>query len=397
MLARHSPPTAPTLTATAVKPIMPASLNRRDWLRATGFAAAGLALAGRTAPSLFAQHEADRSAARTTPIRISGNENPFGPSQMAIMAVLQEAERMCRYPREETTRLVELLASQNGVSPEQITLGAGSSEVLDNYAAWLTRMAGPGEVVSELPGYIKFTGMMQQLGSKIVHVPLADGMVHDIDAMAAKIGPATRCVYICNPNNPTSTIVPGAKLRAVVAEMSKKVPVFVDEAYLECSDDFEGNTCAPLVAAGHNVVVARTFSKIYGMAGMRVGYAIMPAGVAKEVAGLSVSRLGLLSTVAAIASLEDTPYVADTRAKIKAGRDSLCAVLKELGRSYAEPQGNFVFCHTGMPVKLFQEKMAAENILVGRAFPPALDHCRISIGQPDEMELCHTALRKVFG
>jgi histidinol-phosphate aminotransferase len=172
--------------------------------------------------------------------------------------------------------------------------------------------------------------------------------------------------------------------------------VFVDEAYLEISDKFEENTMAPLVAAGHNVIVARTFSKMYGMAGVRMGYGLMPAADAKGAATVNSNHLSVLAVAASIASLEDETYVADTRAKIKAERDKLCALLTQLGRKYAEPQGNFVFVQTGMPVKMFQEKMAAEKVLVGRAFPPALDWCRISIGLPEEMVLCHAALKKVF-
>lgn len=369
-------------------------LNRREWFKTTSLVTAGLALASRN--SLFGQHEVDRSAARSEPVRLSGNENPFGPSQMAIMSILQTAERACRYPRAELTRLSEGIAAQNGVSPDHVVIGAGSTEILDNYALWLTRNGGPGEVVAALPGYIKFTRVMEDLGSKIVVVPLAAGMVHDLDAMAAKVGPETKCVYICNPNNPTSTVVPADKLKAFAIEVSKKVPVFVDEAYLEISDDFEGSTMAPLVAEGHNVVVARTFSKIYGLAGARVGYGLMAPEVAKGVAALSNNWPNILGVTAASASIDDPTYVEETRAKLKSGRDELCAVLKGLGREYAEPQGNFVFFHSGIPVETVQEKMAAENVLVGRAFPPALDWCRISIGTPEEMAVCHAALKKVF-
>jgi len=371
------------------------SLNRRDWLKTTGLAAAGLAFVSR--PSAVAQHEMDRSAVSAGPAKISGNENPFGPSAMATMAIMQQVENAARYPASaDVRRLVELIATKNGVAPEQVVLGNGSSEVLSDYATWITRKSGTGEVVTALPGYLKFTEYMSQLGSKIVTVPTTDALVHDLDAMMAKVGPATKCVYICNPNNPTSTIVPADKLKAFAIEASKRCPVFVDEAYLELSDRYEENTMAPLVAAGHNVVVARTFSKMYGMAGVRMGYGLMPAEDARGSATVNSNHLGVLAVAAAIASLEDEAYVVETRAKVKAGRDSLCALLKQLGRKYAEPQGNFVFVHTGMPVRLFQDKMAAENVLVGRPFPPALDWCRISIGLPEEMAQCHAALKKVF-
>ena len=371
----------------------PFQFDRRQWLKSSALAAAGLALGSRA--RLAAQHEADRFGASLEVARISGNENPYGPSQMAVMAILQGAEEACRYGYDEVPKLVGTIAALNGVAPENIVMGNGSSEVLDDYATYLSQ-SGPGEVVTATPGYLKFTNAMASHGSKIVAVPTTKGMVHDLAAMAAKITPATKCVYICNPNNPTGTIVPAAELRAAVIEMAKSCPVFVDEAYLEFSDDFESNTMAPLVAEGHNVVVARTFSTLYGMAGLRLGFGIVPTKVAAEVAGLSPNFLGILAVRAGQASLEDAGYAADMRGKVKAERDRLCATLKELGRDYAEPQGNFVFVHTGMPVKMFQDKMAAERVQVGRPFPPALDWCRISIGLPEEMDLCHAALRKVF-
>jgi len=143
-------------------------------------------------------------------------------------------------------------------------------------------------------------------------------------------------------------------------------------------------------------VVTRTFSKIYGMAGMRIGYGIMPATMAKEIKGIATGSMNMLAVVAAAASLQDEPYIADTRAKIKAGRDALVAVVKGLGKEYAEPQGNFVFLRTGMPIHMFAEKMKAENVLVARPFPPMLDWARISIGLPEEMEICHAAMKKVL-
>lgn len=310
--------------------------------------------------------------------------------------MIQHAPRAFRYATgEEANELGALIAAGNGVSLANVVIGSGSAEILENYAKYLSA-SGTGEVITAAPGYLKFTDSMKKLGSKIVAVPVDKDLVHDLDAMAAKVGPATKCVYICNPNNPTGTIVEPEKLKAFCIEISKKCPVFVDEAYLECSDKFEANTMAPLVAAGHNVIVARTFSKVYGLAGQRVGYGLMSAEAAKGVMAYNEARLNLLGVMAAIASLKEKTYVAETRAKIKAERDRLCATFDELKLPYAKPQGNFVFFRTGMPIKVFQEKMLEGNVLVGRAFPPAVDWCRISIGTPEEMAPAHVALRKIF-
>lgn len=368
------------------------SLNRRAWLRNTGLGTASLMIGARLAPTSSA---AVGAGEKIDVARISGNENPYGPSKMAMAALKETEASACRYPGAKTAELAELIAEQNGVAADNVVLGNGSSEFLADYAEWLSR-SGPGEVVTALPGYTKFTRQIHAMGSPLVIVPTTPDLVHDLDAMAAKVGPHTKCVYICNPNNPTSTIVPADELRAFAIKVSKTCPVFVDEAYLEFSDDFEKNTMAPLVAEGHNVIVARTFSKIYGMAGMRLGYGLAPADVAAEVRQITQNFLGVLTVSMGIASLQDAGYVPRIRAQVKAERDRLCRLFDELGLTYAKPQGNFVFVKTGMPVKVFQDLMLGQKVQVGRAFPPALDWCRISIGLPEEMDLCHAALKKVF-
>ena len=374
-------------------PTLP-TLNRRQWLKTTVAGAATLTVARNfLVTPARAQHEVDRTAKRAEPVRISGNENPFGPSQMAIAAMLQNLERTHYYAGAETKALVKQIADLEKVPEDHIVMGVGSGEILEIYGVYLGMQKG--EVIMASPGYLSLPRAMERMGSKIVAVPLNDKLEHDLDAMAAKVGPNTKCVYICNPNNPTGTLVNAAKLKAFCVEVSKKVPVFVDEAYLQCADDFEGNTMVGLVK-DNNVAVARTFSKLYGLAGQRIGYGVMKPEMAKAIKDFSTGSLNLLGVVAASASLEDADYAKDTRAKIKAGRDALVGVVKGLGKKYAEPQGNFVFFQTGMPIKTFQEKMLAEGVQVARPFPPMLDWARISIGLPEEMEVCHAALKKIL-
>jgi len=368
------------------------ALNRRQWIRNTGVALAGLAIAPRI--RLSAQHEVDRSAGRREPVKLSSNENPFGPSQSASMAMIQAMEKSCRYPAPETAELLKLIAAKEGCSPDNIVLGVGSGEILD-----ITGMhfgLQKGEIVCAQPGYLQLIRAAETAGGKAVWVPLNKKLEHDLPAMAAKVTDKTSVVYICNPNNPTGTVVDSAELKAFINEVSKKTLVFVDEAYLDCADDYAGRTVVGLVNEGHNVVVARTFSKIHGMAGLRVGYGIMPAKLAAEVKALGTGSLNMMGVVAATASIQDKAFIAETRSKIKAGRDGLIAVFKSLGKEYAEPQGNFVFVKTGMLIKDFQDKMKAENVLVARPFPPLLEWARISIGTPEEMAVCHAALKKVL-
>jgi len=368
--------------------------NRRQWLRATGAAFAGLALAPRVSLRAEPAPAAAPLPETTGPVQLCWNENPFGPSLRALAAMQRELPRVHRYPFNLTPELVKRVAAKEGVPEDHIVLGVGSGEILETFGVYLGREHG--DVITVSPGYMQMTQAMERMGSRVVAVPLNDRLEHDLDAMAAKVTANTKAIYICNPNNPSGTIVPPDRLRDFAIEVSKKVPVFIDEAYLQCSDDFAANTMAGLVRNGHNVTVARTFSKIYGLAGQRMGYGIMRPEMAQALRVFITGSVNLLGVVGAMASLEDPTYVEETRLKIKAGRDALIGVLKELGRKYAEPQGNFVFFHTGIPIEEFSKKMRAENVIVARAFAPLLDWCRISIGTPTEMAVCHAALRKIL-
>jgi len=186
-----------------------------------------------------------------------------------------------------------------------------------------------------------------------VPVDLTEDMEHDLPAMAAAISERTRCVYVCNPNNPTGTCCDPEQLRRFVIEASKSCQVFLDEAYLECSVEFEERTLVNLVREGHAVCLMRTFSKIYGMAGQRIGYGVMPQYMAEGMTALpqhmwTAGNLNRIGVVGAIASLHSEHYVEETRAAIKAERDQLEALLAQLGRPYVASHSNFVWFETGM-------------------------------------------------
>ena len=274
-------------------------------------------------------------------------------------------------------------------------LGNGSGEILD--AAGFHFGYEKGEIIAANPSYMQLVVAAEKAGGAAVRIPLNARLEHDLPAMAAAVGPRTSLVYIVNPNNPTGTVCDATELREFVRTVSARVPVFIDEAYLECTDDFAGRTCAGLVTSGHNVVVARTFSKIFGMAGCRLGYAVLPEKLAASLRARMTGSLSLTTIMAGIASLGDTAYVTATRAKLKAGREALMAQARSLGRECTAAQGNFAFIKTGMPVKDFVTKMRAEGVVVGRPFPPLLEWARITVGLPEEMEVCHLALRKVLG
>jgi histidinol-phosphate aminotransferase len=303
---------------------------------------------------------------------------------------------MCRViPIEESDDLIALIAKKERVSTEHILLSAGSGDILTSVGMHVG-LAGR-EVLTGDPAYLDVVDAALAFGGHAVKVPLNARLEYDLPALEAKITERTGVVYICNPSNPTGTVLPAAALRDFCKRVSARVPVFIDEAYLDLADDYAGRTLVGLVAEGHNVIVTRTFSKVYALAGQRIGYGIMqPKMIAQLRRYNTGGAINILGVVAAAASLRDLRHVPATRAKIAAGRDELVAVIKALGKNYAVPQGNFVFFQTGQPIKTFAEKMEAQGVLIGRPFPPLLDWARISIGLPEEMSICHAALKKIL-
>ena len=374
-------------------------LSRREWLKATGLTVATTALASHSrllaASPALPPRPPRRAVTGNGLIQLCWNENPFGPAESAKEAMREAIGRACRYPDAEEQALLELIAAREGCKPSQIVMGAGSGEILD--VAGFHFGLEKGEIIAADPSYMQLVNAADRVGGKAVRVPLNARLEHDLPAMAAAVSARTSLVYMVNPNNPTGTTCDAAELKQFVREQSTRTTVFIDEAYLECTDNFAERTCAPLAIDGHNVVVARTFSKIYGMAGMRLGYGIMPEKLAVSLKARMTGSLSIVTFAAAIASLRDKDYVAATRAKLKAGREALVAVAKSLGKECAVPMGNFVFIKTGMPIKEFIAKMRLEGVEVGRPFPPLTEWARITVGLPEEMEACHRGMRKVLG
>lgn len=376
------------------------TLSRRDWLVRGGTALAGLALTARFLDSdLCAQTVSPERLAAAGPskARLSLNENPLGPAPSALAAISAAlaAGKAPRYPYLEVGELSQLIAQREGVSPDNIILSVGSGEILEKIGVHFG--LAKKEIVRGEPGYLQLSAAAKAVGGTDVPVPVNSRLEHDLGAMAAKVGPNTGCVYLANPNNPTGTVVPSAELREFARSVGPKALVVIDEAYLDIADNFAGRTCVDLVRDGHNVIVLRTFSKIFGLAGLRVGYGIAAPQLVALLRTTGGGSLGSLAVPAALASLRETGYVAATRAKIVAERDLLVADLKKLGLAYAEPQGNFVFFKTGRPYAEVAAGFRAQEVAIARVFPPLTEWVRLSIGRPEENALGRAALRQVFG
>jgi histidinol-phosphate aminotransferase len=215
----------------------------------------------------------------------------------------------------------------------------------------------------------------------------AEGMTLDLDAMDRRATQAVKLVFVCNPNNPTGTFVPADRLRAFCETVSRRTVVLVDEAYHEFANDPRYASMVPLVRAGENVIISRTFSKIYGLAGLRVGYALARPDIADRLRRYTtIGGVNLVGVAAARAAYEDAAFVARTRDENGAARAYVNELFTTTGRRVLPSQTNFVFFELGFDVRTFQKTMADRGILVGRPFPPYTDWCRVSLGTVEEMQ-----------
>ncbi|HYL04132.1 MAG TPA: histidinol-phosphate transaminase [Steroidobacteraceae bacterium] len=367
------------------------ALSRRELLAASALLLAGAGPAG-TALRAGAR-EASAGAKLAKPIILCWNENPYGPSPAARRAAAAAVAESCRYPDDEVDALVADLAAREAIGADHFVTGTGSGELLRALGMLYARDGG--EILAARPTYEELPHYARTCGARLRYVPLDQAMRHDLPAMHAALSPRTRAVYLCNPNNPTGTALPAAAIRDFVAALPDSVTTVIDEAYLDFAVGGDIGSAKDLVAQGRRVVILRTFSKIHGMAGIRCGYAIARPDIAKALAAARMTTPNIFAMRAARASLGDREFLADCRRRILASRTRITTELARLELAYAEPQGNFVFFDTGMPLKRFAELMRARNILVGRRFAPYENWCRITIGTEPEVEAFVGALREV--
>lgn len=382
--------------------------SRRALLRGLGLASAGAALTAGCATTAAAPIATVATAAPSPkPMAIPGtdkhevallssNENPFGCSPMGAEAMMMAVGGVNRYANDPTVALAEKIAKIEGVSPEQIVIANGSSPILQAFGMWMGE--DKGELVTSVATYENVPQGSAANGAKVIEVPMAKGLKFDLEAMAAKIGSGTKAAYICNPNNPTGNMVDPVALKAFVESVPKSTLVFIDEAYIDLVDDYDSNVMTGLLRDGHNVFIARTFSKIYGMAGQRVGYAMMSKELAepfwRQVRQGGVNHIGVAG---AMASLDDATFYQEQKLKLARGRQMLIQMAQELETSYAQDsQANFIFMDTGMPSADFQKKMLAKGVKVGRSWKGYETWSRICVGEDWEIARCKAAMKEVL-
>ena len=328
-------------------------------------------------------------------VRLIANENPYGPAPSARRAVTDALATAWQYPMGHDQPLKQLIATREGLSPAHVMIGEGSGEILR--IAGLVFGTGGGEVVAATPTFNFLQDYARQVGGTVTEVPLDGRMRHDLKALAAAVTGRTRLLSVCNPNNPTGTLIKGSELRPFVQAMAKQTTVLVDEAYLDLWDDWPAHTATDRVAAGDPVIVTRTFSKLHGLAGLRVGYALAPPALIQRLEKQRMTLLGFAGVAAATASYQDLEFQAFSRARLQESLAITTAALRELRLPHVEEtRGNFVFLDTGGPLADFSAAMRREGYLVGRPFPRYPTWCRVSMGTVEQMQGFAAAMRGYF-
>jgi histidinol-phosphate aminotransferase len=366
--------------------------SRRDFAKTVGGSLAAAAYAPYLRAAQGARHE---HPAPADAIHINFNENPYGPSPKALAALATCGGIAARYPDASYFSLTGVLARKHGVKPENIALGCGSTEIL---CIADEAFISPGKtlVVAE-PTFEAVVEYLNASHGEAVKVPLTADYRHDLNAMADHCTSQTALVYVCNPNNPTGTIVSRDELASFVNRVPSSAMILVDEAYFEFATDPRYATAIPLIAEHPNVVVSRTFSKVYGMAGMRLGYGVGTKEAIKRLQPYNLTPFNGNAAVlaAAHASLSDQEHVEECGKKMNATRDWMCARLTKDGRRFIPSQANFVMIDMGTDVKPIVEKFYEKKILVGRRFAAMPNFLRVSIGTRPEMEKFVAALEEI--
>jgi histidinol-phosphate aminotransferase len=374
------------------------SLSRRNLLRNLGVGAvvgaaapalrgfplppaAEAALWGNSAP---ASHPG--GAATADPILLYRNENPYGPSEKVLAVLRESAASGNRYPRTEYDTLLDRLAAQHNVKRDQIVLGCGSGEILCMAAMAFLK---PGKkLVEAAPTFPSLGKLARAAGIEVADVPLNQKYEHDLPAMLDRASSSAGLVYIVNPNNPTGSLTPRKDLETFLAKLPAGIPVLIDEAYHHFATP--GGAYQSFLDQNSNdprLIVARTFSKIYGLAGMRIGYAVAAPEMIKRISlGFPGWSVSIVSARAASAALDDVDYVRLGVKRNTADRQEFMTQARARKLDPIDSQANFVMFDPLRPPDLVIEHLKKNNILIGPKYPALAKFIRVSLGTPPEMQ-----------
>lgn len=369
-------------------------INRRNWIKSSSIAGISAAISRVDYNELFSQSTSKTSDSVDEVVRLSSNENPYGPSQVVRDAMVDDFANVCRYPRMYYKELVDMLAEKHDVTSDQIILTAGSTEGLK--MAGLVYGGEGSNIVAADPVFLALQNYAEHFGTYIHKVPVTTEMTHDLDAMERRITQSTRLVYVCNPNNPTSALEPADKLEAFCSLVSNRTVVFSDEAYFDYIEDKSYPSMIKLVKQGLNVIVARTFSKVYGLAGIRIGYLIARPDIIERLGKSSMAGPNVLAVSAAKAALKDQEFYDYSIAQNRVTKKMMRQTLDELGLPYVDSACNFLFYRSGRDIDQLNQSYLSHGVKVGRPFPPMYEWCRVSMGTVEQVERLCSATKKIF-
>lgn len=356
-------------------------LTRRDLGRRFGIVAAGLALGGEAA---YARRAAAHVKDRNQLVLLNANENPDGPPQISIEAMSKVLALGGRYHDEDNQALAAAMAASEHLQPEQVLSGSGSSEILHCAVDAFTSRTLP--LITTLPSYEQPVEIATALGHPVVKVPMTPDWGADVRKMAAEADKAHGgLIYVVNPNNPTSSITKKADIAWLVANLPANTTALIDEAYIHFSTSPDLASAIPYVQQGKNVVVARTFSKIYGMAGLRVGFGCARADLVRKMAPFRNNVLALPSVHAAKVALASPTLVPERRERLVKIRTDVCNWLDANRYKFIQPHGNFMMIDVKRDVRGVITEMMNHGVAVGRPFPPLNQMLRVTIGNEADM------------
>jgi histidinol-phosphate aminotransferase len=374
--------------------------SRRAFLRGLGLGGAGLAVA----PAIAARGlEAARALGLPlqTPagaLQLDSNENPYGPGPRAVEALRRACSDANRYPSDFEAALRDAVAAAHGVPPEWVLLGSGSGEILR--VATLAFTAKDRALVTAAPTFEEPTRVAQTLKVPLIEVPLTRELGLDLEAMATAGAPNAGLFFCCNPNNPTGVVHGATEVRRFIARARQASPnavVLVDEAYHEYVDQPAYGSMLGLIKGDPRLIITRTFSKVFGLAGLRVGYGIAQAPLIEAMRPWRIANaVNALAAQTALACVGDSEYVALERRRNREARTYTRELFERLGYPVVPSDANFLLVDIRREVAPFREECRKRGVLVGRPFPPLATHCRISIGTLAEMQQAAPVFRALL-
>ena len=326
-------------------------------------------------------------------IRLMFNENPYGPSPKALAEVAKILPMTAYYPGEIENDLMSLFMERHNLDRGQVFLASGSNEGLQ---AAMMAFGQRGRVISPALTYSDHLLYAEKLGVEVQRIPLRDDMAIDLEAMARAVDDSVSLVYLCNPNNPTGMAIDGDELRSFCRELEGRVPILIDEAYNELTDKPDYTSMIDLVRGGANILITRTFSKIFGMAGLRVGYGMGHPDIVSVVKDNVMAWPNGVGLYAAYHSYLDEDFIAFSREKVIQGREMVNATFRRHGIEPLPSQTSFVYADIGRNADDFEAAMAARDVRIRGAYDGYDTFSRVSMGRLEELEIFDRVFSEVF-